>query len=166
MPGSLVTAIFSLVAGRMYDKVGIRRLYLIGTCALLAGHSALVFLTAETSLWLVAFVFAVRSIGIGMLMMTTVNWGMSAVAAQYTSDGTALISSLRTVGGAMGTAVFVAVMSAAGGPQGEALLHGLQAAFAGVSMLSALLVILAIVCVGKEERPKNFDCNKEKHHAG
>ena len=98
--------------------------------------------------------------------MTTVNWGMSAVAAQYTSDGTALISSLRTVGGAMGTAVFVAVMSAAGGPQGEALLHGLQAAFAGVSMLSALLVILAIVCVGKEERPKNFDCNKEKHHAG
>ena len=86
-------------------------------------HSALVFLTAETSLWLVAFVFAVRSIGIGMLMMTTVNWGMSAVAAQYTSDGTALISSLRTVGGAMGTAVFVAVMSAAGGPQGEALLH-------------------------------------------
>lgn len=101
-----------------------------------------------------------------ILMMTTVNWGMSAVAAQYTSDGTALISSLRTVGGAMGTAVFVAVMSAAGGPQGEALLHGLQAAFAGVSMLSALLVILAIVCVGKEERPKNFDCNKEKHHAG
>ena len=166
VPGSLVTAIFSLVAGRMYDKVGIRRLYLIGTCALLAGHSALVFLTAETSLWLVAFVFAVRSIGIGMLMMTTVNWGMSAVAAHYTSDGTALISSLRTVGGAMGTAVFVAVMSAAGGPQGEALLHGLQAAFAGVSMLSALLVILAIVCVGKEERPKNFDCNKEKHHAG
>ena len=66
----------------------------------------------------------------------------------------------------MGTAVFVAVMSAAGGPQGEALLHGLQAAFAGVSMLSALLVILAVVCIGKEESPKNFDCNKEKHHAG
>ncbi len=43
-------------------------------------------------------------------MMPIVTWGMSTLDSKYTSHGTALLTSLRTISGSIGSAVFVAVL--------------------------------------------------------
>lgn len=149
MPGSLATAVVSPVAGKLYDKLGIRRLYLCGSALVFAGHFALCFLTGTTPVAVVAALFLIRQCGIGMLMMTTVTWGMSTLDKRYVSDGTAVISSLRTIAGAMGSALFVSLMTAAGGGQAAATMAGMRTAFGGVTILSLLIVILTVWKIGR-----------------
>lgn len=156
MPGSLVTALISPVAGKIYDRIGIRKLYLIGGFLILAGHVSFCFLTTDTPAVIISVLFLVRQLGIGMLMMTTVTWGMSTLQGEMISDGTAIISSLRTISGAIGSAVFVSVMSAvAGGSDIAAMMRGIRAAFAGIALLSAALFLLAVLCIGRKKSTRS-----------
>lgn len=54
--------------------------------------------------------FVLRSIGIGIIMMSMVAWGMKDIEKDKYSDGTAIICSLRTVAGAFGTALAAMLM--------------------------------------------------------
>ena len=152
MPGSLVTALISPVAGKIHDRFGIRKLYLIGGFLILTGHISFCLLTTDTPVAIISVLFLVRQLGIGMLMMTTVTWGMSTLQGEMISDGTAIISSLRTVSGAIGSAVFVSIMSAvAGRSDVAAMMCGIRAAFAGIALLSAVLFLLAVLCIGRKK---------------
>lgn len=149
MPGSLITAVSSPVAGKLYNKIGIRRLFLYGASLIFGGHFVLCFLTDTTPIILIALLFMIRQCGIGMLMMTSVTWGMSTLDKKYVSDGTAVISSLRTIAGAMGSALFVSLMTAAGAGRSGVDLIGIRTAFAGVAVLSLFLLILVSLKVGR-----------------
>ena len=150
MPGAVVSAVVSPIAGRMYDKMGIRRLTLAGVSLILAASVGLCFLGPETPLLFITGMYMIRSGGIGMLMMTTVTWGMSYVDRRHTSHGTAMLSSLRTLAGAFGAAVFTAVMElTADGQTGAAMIPGMNTAFRGLTCLVALNLLLAIFCIGR-----------------
>lgn len=155
MPGSLVTAVMSLIAGRMYDKMGVRKLYLMGTLVLLISSAGFIFLGEDTSIPFIILIFALRSVGIGMLMMTSVTWGMSKIEARYTSDGTAIISSLRTVAGSFGATIFFSVMTQVAAISSQvgskAMILGNQVAFAGTTVLALILFVMAITSIGKEK---------------
>lgn len=152
MPGSLVTALVSPLAGKWYDRLGIRRLFLAGASFMLAGHLCLAGLSETTPLLLVAAFFILRQIGLGMLLMTMVTWGMSTLPSALVSDGTAVISSLRTIAGSLGAALFVSVMTAVasheaafhGASPEHSMILGLQIAFLGISGLSAVLLSLGL----------------------
>lgn len=151
MPGSLLTAVVSPISGKIYDKIGIRKLYIVGSLLLFTGHLLLCFLSESTSMMEIILYFSVRQIGIGMLLMTTVTWGMNRLDSKLTSDGTAIISSLRTIAGALGSALFVSLMTAAAGSvEISSMLHGVNIAFIGITILSAVVVVLALSVLGKE----------------
>lgn len=153
LPGSLVTALISPVAGKWYDKLGIQKLYIIGSLFIVTGHLCLSLMGKNTPLTLITIFFVVRQIGTGALMMTTVTWGMSRLDPKYTSDGTALISSLRTVAGAAGAALFSAVMTAASrGNDTAGMLAGTQTAFIGVTLVSAFLLLTAFGIIRHERQ--------------
>ena len=118
----------------------------------MTGHISFCLLTTDTPVAIISVLFLVRQLGIGMLMMTTVTWGMSTLQGEMISDGTAIISSLRTVSGAIGSAVFVSIMSAvAGRSDVAAMMCGIRAAFAGIALLSAVLFLLAVLCIGRKK---------------
>ncbi|WP_373264380.1 DHA2 family efflux MFS transporter permease subunit [Hungatella hathewayi] len=152
MPGSLMTAVISPFAGKLYDKIGIRKLYVSGASLIFGGHFALCFLTDTTPAALIAALFLIRQCGIGMLMMTTVTWGMSTLDRKYISDGTAVISSLRTIAGAMGSALFISLMTAAGQGRSGATLTGIRTAFGGVTVISLVILVLAVWKIGAKDR--------------
>lgn len=88
----------------------------------------------------------VRSVGCGMLMMPTITWAMSKLDTKYTSDGTAIITSLRTIAGSLGTAVFTSIMTVAA--QNETVagqVFGVNVAFAVMCALTAVLFGIAVV---------------------
>ena len=84
--------------------------------------------------------------GCGMLMMPTITWAMSKFDAKYISDGTAIITSLRTVAGSLGVAVFISIMTVAAQNETTAgQIFGVNIAFAVMYALTAVLFGIAVV---------------------
>ncbi len=82
-------------------------------------------------------------------MMSTVTWGMSTLEKHHAADGTSLITSLRTIAGAFGGALFMSVMTmCAGGTQTADMIHGTDMAFWGMWLLAAVLTGMAVFGIG------------------
>lgn len=68
-------------------------------------------------------------------------WGLASVEQRYASDASALLTSLRTIAGALGSAVFVAVMVAFGDdPRGVDIAFAAMAALAAAGCLAAVIL--------------------------
>ncbi|WP_455138451.1 MDR family MFS transporter [Thermophilibacter sp.] len=150
LPGSLLMAVVSPFAGRIYDVLGMRRLFVAGAALMLASNLGMTTLTLQTSVWVASVLNAVRCVAIGCLMMPLVTWGTSRIGLARTADGTALLTSLRTVAGAVGSAVFVGVMSsvaAGAGGDAAASMHGLNVTFAAMSAVTVALLLIAVFLV-------------------
>ncbi|MBT1176030.1 DHA2 family efflux MFS transporter permease subunit [Bifidobacterium callimiconis] len=140
LPGSLVMALTSPITGRVFDRFGIRPLAIGGMTLLAVTMLPFGFLTESTPVWWIAVVFAVRSLGVSMVMMPAATWGLASVERQYASDASALLTSLRTIAGALGSAVFVAVMVTCGDdPRGASI------AFLAMVGLTVVGLIMAVV---------------------
>lgn len=159
LPGSLIMAIISPFAGKIYDKLGMKVLFVTGTIFMFASTIAMVFITRDTSIWLASALFAVRSVAIGCLMMPLVTWGTSYIDKSRTAHATALLTSLRTIAGAIGQAVFVGIMTSVAAASAtsyseseDAMMHGLNISFLCMSVGALVLVIIAVFFVKKGEK--------------
>lgn len=149
LPGSLAMAILSPFAGKVYDKFGMQKLFVVGAVALVLSNLAIGFITFQTSLIMVAGLNVLRSLAIGCLMMPLVTWGMKDFGPEQMAHGTALLTSLRTIAGAIGAAIFVSLMNSV--PKNSsnlsahgALMHGVNAAFLGMTLGALGLLAVAI----------------------
>lgn len=154
LPGSLVMAFISPFAGKLYDKIGIKPLLIVGSALMLVSNLSMIFITMETSVWVAAGYNALRCIAIGCLMMPLVTWGISNIDPSLTAHGTALLTSLRTVSGAIGIAVFVGIMTTVGQKSiadygNNAAIYGFNIAFLWMSVVSLILVLMGIFFVKK-----------------
>nr|WP_294469565.1 MDR family MFS transporter [uncultured Sellimonas sp.] len=160
LPGSLVMAVISPFAGRIYDRLGMKKLFVSGAALMLLSNLGMFLLTPEMSIWLASFYNAVRCAAIGCLMMPLVTWGISGIPETKTADGTALLTSLRTIAGAIGSAVFVGIMifvaSRSEGTYGDrAQMHGLNLTFLAMSCTTLILLLIAVFLV-KEGKKKQI----------
>lgn len=156
LPGSIATALVNPFAGRIYDKIGIKKLAVVGSIFLLISNIGMYFVTFSMPLVISALLNVIRNVSIGCLMMPLLTWGTSQVDVSKTSDASSLLTSLRTVSGSIGSAVFVGIMSmvtASSAILGEhAAMHGLNVAF--LSMSAGTLILVLIATVGIRERAK------------
>ncbi|MCD7708616.1 MAG: DHA2 family efflux MFS transporter permease subunit [Clostridiales bacterium] len=151
LPGSLVSAIVSPFAGRIYDKVGMRILFIIASILLIISNGMMCFVTLDVGLWVAVILNITRNIATACLLMTLVTWGASTVSINKTSHATALLTSLRTIAGSIGTAVFVAIMTmvstgaAASVSESSASMRGVNMAFLGMFISDIVLFIIALL---------------------
>lgn len=156
MPGSMAMAFISPFAGKIYDKFGIRKLAVIGSTFMAISCIGLSFVGENTSIVYLILFYIVRLIAISCIMMPIVTWGMSTLDSKYMSHGTALLTSLRTISGAIGSAVFVAIMtfgtnlSNSGQTAVTANTFGIDAAFICISILSVIQFIVAFLFIDKK----------------
>ena len=151
LPGSIATALINPLAGRIYDKMGIKKLFVVGSICLLMSNAGMYFVTLSTPLVISAVFNIIRNVSIGCLMMPLLTWGTSQVAKEKVADASTLLTALRTVAGSIGSAVFVAIMSVVAvsskSVYGDAAsMHGVNIAF--VSMSIGTLVMLGIALFG------------------
>ena len=88
------------------------------------------FLTMSTPLWVAAAFNVIRNIAIGSLMMPLLTWGTSNVHPTKMADASSLLTSLRTIAGSIGSAVFVGIMTVVSTASAEvygdnAMMHGI-----------------------------------------
>lgn len=150
LPGSLAMTLISPFTGRFYDRFGIKKLFVIGALALLFSNFGMALITMKTSIVIVSGLNVLRSIAIGCLMMPLVTWGMSDIQPALTAHGTALLTSLRTIAGAIGSAVFVSIMTSVTKHSllifgSNAQIHGLNITFIFMSCSALVLVAFAFL---------------------
>jgi len=145
--GSLLVAVTSPMAGRWYDRRGIRSLVLLSAGALAVGCLGLSFLTAEMVLAAVVL-YTVAALG-GCQMMPMTAWGINAVPNELKADATSLINSLRTLGGALGMALSTGLMevvsSGITGTPSECVMGGMSVTFMVLAVVSALIFVLGFL---------------------
>lgn len=149
LPGSLATALVSPFAGRLYDKMGIGKIFIIGSAALMVSNIGMFFLTFHTPLWVAAVLNVIRNISIGSLMMPLLTWGTSSVSPQKVADASSLLTSFRTIAGSIGSAVFVGIMTVvSAGSAAEygdkALMHGMNISFFWMAIGSLVLLLISV----------------------
>lgn len=156
LPGSLGTAVVSPFAGRLYDKMGIRKIFIAGSAALIVSNLGMFFLTLDTPLWVAAGLNVIRNISIGGLMMPLLTWGTSNVSPEKVADASSLLTSLRTIAGSIGSAVFVGIMTAvSAGSAAEygdnALMHGMNMSFLWMAAGSLVLLLISVLGTGNRK---------------
>ena len=156
LPGSLVTALVSPVAGRLYDRMGIKKIFVLGAAALIVSNIGMYFLTLDTPLWAAAALNVLRNISIGSLMMPLLTWGTGNVRPENVADASSLLTSLRTIAGSIGSAVFVGIMTvvsaASADTYGEhAMIHGMNVSFLWMAAGAVVLFLIAVFAVREKK---------------
>lgn len=156
LPGSVATAVVNPFAGRIYDRIGIKKLYVVGSVCLLISNVGMYFVKLSTPLIVASIFNVIRNVSIGCLMMPLLTWGTSQVEKEKVADASSLLTSLRTVAGSIGSAVFVAIMSAVAISSESnygslASMHGVNIAFISMSIVTLIMVVIAIFGIKKKE---------------
>lgn len=105
LPGSLINALLSFLAGRLYDKIGARSLVKLGFLVSIAGTLLLSFTSADSP---VAFVIAchiIIMIGIPLSMSPAQTSGLNALPQHLSTDGSSIMNTMQQVIGAVCTAI-------------------------------------------------------------
>lgn len=157
LPGSLATTLVSPFAGRFYDKMGIKKIFVAGAAILLISNIGMVFLSLSTPLWVAAVLNVVRNVSIGSLMMPLLTWGTTKVEFKKVADASSLLASFRTIAGSIGSALFVGIMTLVSQSSAEAygdraLIHGMNVAFLWMAAGALILLGISIFAV-KNEKP-------------
>lgn len=152
LPGSLATALVSPFAGRLYDRIGIKKIFAAGAAALVISNAGMYFLTMDTPLWTAAALNVIRNISIGSLMMPLLTWGTSNVVPQKVADASSLLTSFRTIAGSIGSAVFVGIMTVVGEASVDtygdaAMMHGMNISFLWMAAGAVVLFLIAVFAV-------------------
>lgn len=156
LPGSLATALVSPFAGKLYDEIGIKKIFVAGAAALVISNIGMFFLSMKTPLWTAAALNVIRNISIGSLMMPLLTWGTSNVHPTKMADASSLLTSLRTIAGSIGSAVFVGIMTMVAASSAEtygdnAMMHGMNMSFFWMAVGAAVLLLIAVFAV-REKR--------------
>lgn len=151
-PGAMAMVILSPLTGRFLDIYGPRILCIAGMGLLGTGTFAYSFLGADTSLVYVSIMYFLRLSGISMMLMPLTVWGVKTLEEKYIPHATAINNTLRQMAGAIGTAVFISVMTKATISSKSlgaemASIHGIDVSFFAASILCLLGFIIAIVYV-------------------
>jgi len=111
LPGAILMGIMSPVTGIIFDKIGARWLSVIGLIITTITTWEFSQLTDSTTYTHLIITYTVRMFGMSMLMMPIVTAGLNQLPQRLSSHGTAMSNTLRTVGGALGIAIFVSLMT-------------------------------------------------------
>jgi EmrB/QacA subfamily drug resistance transporter len=167
LPGSLSLAFISPFAGKIYDKMGIKILLLISGVFSTLSNLSLYFITIKINIWVVAVINIIRCVSLGIITMPIITWGMSKIPASKTTDGSATINSFRIVSGAIGTVLFVTVMTTVENfvknSKKEPQLYGINFVFLCMAGISLIILLFGIFGCESKFSFKN-KTNKENQY--
>lgn len=104
LPGALMIGIMSPITGRIFDRYGARKMAITGMTLLTLGTIPFVFLTENSSFLMIIILYAIRMVGVALVMMNVTTSGMNSLPLDKISHGTAVNNTFRQVLSSIGTA--------------------------------------------------------------
>ncbi|MDN6626844.1 MAG: multidrug efflux MFS transporter [Pisciglobus halotolerans] len=168
LPGSLVVATMSPITGRMFDKIGAKKLAITGLILVTIGTTMIGLVSLETPLWKIVSLQIVRSLGFSLTLMPLQTAAFNAVPLHLASHASALFNTLRQLAGSLGIALFVVIMAVVSessftstNVQKLADLAGFKAVFIIVGLFSLAALLLAFLMKNKTNKTDIKHKNKE-----
>ena len=148
LPGGLIMGLLAPSVGRLYDRIGARKLVIPGAVFVSAGLWLMASLAPGSSMGLVLAYHVVLSIGLALLFTPLFTSSLGSLPPELYPHGSAVLGTVQQVAGAAGIALFVSIMSlrigaelAAGAGQVEATAAGLRAGFICGATISLLMIV-------------------------
>lgn len=163
LPGSILMSILSPISGKILDKYGARILSIFGFFCLGISTFSFSNLSETTSIVMLTVMYSIRMIGITLLLMPITTWGLNSLNNSEIADGSAIGSTLRQVSGAIGSSLFIAIMTTVSKnclntSEVLANIKGINVAFKSSSLLLFVGLIVSIIYV----KDKNKDSQEEE----
>ncbi len=111
LPGGILNSILSLVSGRIYDGHGPKLVISSGLAIMCISMVLLSFLSVSTLLTVIVLLLICFFIGTGLVMAPNQTHTLGNLPPQSYASGSAIMTTLQQVGGAIGSALFVSFMS-------------------------------------------------------
>lgn len=111
LPGSILNSILSLVSGRIYDGHGPKLVISSGLAIMCISMVLLSFLSASTLLTVIVLILICFFIGTSLVMAPNQTHALGNLPPQYYPSGSAIMTALQQIGGAIGSALFVSFMT-------------------------------------------------------
>lgn len=153
LPGALIGAFFGLLAGKLFDKFGVRGISLVGAGVLLVGGICYVLLGSASSLIAACIAYTIVTLGIQALITPLNTWGINSLPNKSLPHGNAIIATMEQVGSSLGTAFVVSLTALSGlivsqnASAVEQSYAGCHLAFIGMLVLIVLIALLIVVFV-------------------
>ncbi|MBO9607287.1 MAG: multidrug efflux MFS transporter [Paenibacillaceae bacterium] len=112
MPGGIINGIMAPVSGKLFDKFGPRVLVVPGLILMVFAIWLFTRLDADSTAGYVVTLHIILLIGISLIMMPAQTSGLNQLPRSLYPHGTAIMNTLQQVSGAIGTALFISIMSA------------------------------------------------------
>lgn len=165
LPGGVINAFFSVVAGNLFDKYGPRVMVPVGLGFAIISLLVLRTIDGETSQILIVCMHIILFVGLSLVMMPATTNGLNQLPPELYPDGSAVMNTLQQVAGAVGTAIAVTIMSITVANQvnasgeasaGQGMIDGIQNAitFGLVMAIIAFIVSFFLKDVRKEKGNK------------
>lgn len=158
LPGGIILGVMSPVTGRIFDRFGGRGLAICGFSSIVLSTIGFINLSMETPVMLVALYYSLLTLGISMIMMPLSAAGINSLPSHLIAHGTAMNNTVRMIGGSIGTAALISIMSSQqANPTVTnplvAMLEGIHSAF--MVSCAVALIGLAISFTLKKKTPQN-----------
>jgi len=157
LPGAIVMGIMSPISGIIYDKIGAKKLSIIGFFVLSLGSVPFFLLTSSTSLVFLAVAYAVRMLGLSLTLMPLMTAALNILPNRLLAHGTAMSNTMRLIAGSIGTALLITIMSSVAASssaqtQTQSLLDGMNKAFLCSFLFSFCGIILSFYISEKRSK--------------
>jgi EmrB/QacA subfamily drug resistance transporter len=159
LPGAVIMGLMAPVIGKIFDKIGAKWLSIIGLGMVTITTYQFTMLTETTSYLFIMYIYAIRMIGITMVMTPTMTAGLNSLPNRWIAHGSAMNNTMRIMAGSVGTAILVTVLSkesdrylqtSSGNKmpnaelQQQAMIHGINTAFLVATAIAVLGILLSL----------------------
>ena len=110
LPGGLLIIIFNIVGPLLTNKIGIKKVLIMGCVFSIIGFATMMFYTQESSFEFMAISQSIRLIGAGLALMPATTWTLTMVSDKV-EDGTAVNNTLRQIFAAIGSSMVVVIVA-------------------------------------------------------
>ncbi|MBG9465141.1 multidrug MFS transporter [Bacillus thuringiensis] len=154
LPGGVVNGLMSPVAGKLFDRFGVRVIIIPGLLILCIALYLFTGFTLESTNLQIILTHCLLMLGVSLILVPVQTYGLNQISPEYYAHGSAIFSTLQQVAGAIGSALFIATMTARSSSHLEKssnpndVTEQLTASVAGYSdtfMLGFIISIIAVV---------------------
>ncbi|AVL76959.1 MFS transporter [Staphylococcus cohnii] len=157
LPGAIIMGMMNPITGYLFDKFGGKWLARIGLFVLVVSTLPFTMLTEHTTFTYLATSNALRMVSIAMVMMPMTTLAINQLPNELIAHGTAMNNTFRQMAGAIGTAVFITLMSVSAIPQDgiTGIIHGVNVTFIVATVISAIGLLLSFKLTD-DSKPKRL----------
>ncbi len=163
LPGGVVNALTSAVAGRLYDSVGAKKPAMFGFLIALVGAIMLACTSTHSSVAYVITAHVILMIGCPLAMSPSQTSALNSLSGMESADGSTILNTMQQIVGALATALATSFLEL--GRQfanGSSALRFTNGAHWGFYFTVVLVVVAFILTFQMVDKPKSSDLAKSK----